>query len=93
MSEEMEDSVEAAIEQLKSLEEGDNFLLITRTGDRQYGLQAFSGDTKRHISLLNHTAVPLLYMNQNYDDYPLDQVASDVLDTARVQAQGGRLSE
>lgn len=87
---------EDAIEKLKELEDDDSFVLITQSTDDEddadASISSYAGDEPTHINFVNSVGAMYLTMHQKFDDYPLQEVASDSLKAAKLMAQGNRLS-
>jgi hypothetical protein len=92
----LEDGREDAIEKLNELEEEDSFVLVTQRTDEAGGADAsvssYAGDEPTHVNFVNAVGALYLTMHQEFDEYPLQEVASDSLKAAKLMAQGNRLS-
>ena len=87
---------EDAIAKLNDLEDNDSFVLVTQSTDEAGGADAsvssYAGDEPTHINFVNSVGALYLMMHQEFDDYPLQEVASDSLKAAKLMAQGNRLT-
>jgi len=85
-----------AIEKLNELGDADSFVLVTQSTDEAGGADAsvssYAGDEPTHINFVNSVGALYLMMHEEFDEYPLQEVASDSLKAAKLMAQGNRLS-